>query len=368
MEDKEINLTDYWKMIWKRRRFIITTIAVVTILAVIISLILPKWYKATTVIMPPETEELGVARMSATLGAFGLGDIFGGSASQMRLLSILKSRSLLEAMNDKYDFQTRYKQDTKKETFDKLKENISITLGDEEQIVVSFWDKDQEMVADMTNYIVHCLDSLNVTLSTGRARASRQFIENRLELVKDSLAAAENRLTNFMKQHGIISISDQMRVAVEHAANMKAEIMAKEVEIEITKRLRSPQAPEIRYLEQELSALQSKFNEFYSPSEAEKLFPDFDALPEIEKEFLQLQREVKYYTELLQFLGPQYEQAKIEEAKNIPTFQILDEAVRPEKRDKPRRKLIVILAFLISLLLAVFIAFLIEKIHKTMRP
>lgn len=364
MEDREISLIDYWNIIWKRRKFIITTVVIVTVIAVIISLILPKWYKATVVIMPPETEEMGVPGMSATLGAFGLGDLFGGGASQMRLLSILKSRSLLEAMNDRYDFQTRYKQDSKEKTLEKLKDNISITVGDEEQIIVSFWDKDQDMVADMANYLVHCLDSLNIALSTGKARTSREFIENRLELVQDSLVAVENRLTDFMKQHGLISINDQMRVAVEQAASIKAEIMAKEVEIEVKKRLLTPEAPEIRHLEQELYALQNKFSEFYSPSGADKLFPAFDALPEIEKEFLQLQREVKYYTELLQFLGPQYEQAKIEEARDIPTVQVLDEAARPEKRDSPKRKLIVILAFLISLLISIFIAFLIEKLYQ----
>jgi capsule polysaccharide export protein KpsE/RkpR len=127
--------------------------------------------------------------------------------------------------------------------------------------------------------------------------------------------------------------------------------MAKEIEIEVKKRLLTPEAPEIRQLEQELHALQNKFNEFYSPVGADRLFPDFDALPEIEKEFLQLEREIKYYTELLQFLGPQYEQAKIEEARNVPTVQVLDKAVRPERKCKPKRAIIVTGASFISLFL-----------------
>jgi uncharacterized protein involved in exopolysaccharide biosynthesis len=84
-------------------------------------------------------------------------------------------------------------------------------------------------------------------------------------------------------------------------------------------------------------------------------------LPEIEKEFLQLEREIKYYTELLQFLGPQYEQAKIAEARNIPTVQVLDEAVRPEKKDKPKRKIIVVITFLLTFFMSI-LAVLIYKV------
>ena len=364
MQEKEINLIDYWNIIWKRKKFIITSVIIVTVISAVISLILPKWYKATAVIMPPETEESRFGGLSANLGAFGLGGMFGGSESQMRFLAILKSRSLLETMNKKFDFQKRYQTENLESTLNVLRNNINIKIEEEEQIVVSMLDRDQDMVADMANYIVYCLDNLNITLTASKAKSSREFIENRIQIVRDSLNKLENEISMFMQKKGIISISDQMKTAVEKAADMKAAIMAKEVELEVKKRVLSIKSPEVESLESELVILRSKFNEFYSETSSEKLFLNFDKIPDMEKEYLQLKRKAEYYTKLLEYLGPQYEQAKIEEARDVPTVQVLDKAVRPERRDKPKRKIIVFMNFFFAFWLTIAIVFIQHAIKR----
>jgi len=353
MQEKEINLIDYWNIIWKKRKFIIITVTIVTVLSVIISLLLPKWYKATAVIMPPATEESKFAGISANLGAFGLGGMFGGSESQMRLLAILKSRALLKSISEKFDYQERYKIDNLESAIKMVREHIMINVGDEEQIEVSVLDKNQGIVADIANYVVSCLDSLNIALTTSKAKSSREFIDNRMEIVRDSLNRLENNISQFMEEKGIISITDQMKTAVEKAADMKAAIMAKEVELEVKKRVLSIKSPEVESLESELVILRTKFNEFYSEASSEKLFLNFDSIPDMQKEYLQLKRKAEYYAKLLEYLGPQYEQAKIEEARNVPTVQVLDKAVRPERREKPKRKMIVFFALFITLFLEI---------------
>ena len=355
MREKEINLIDYWRIIWKRRMFIVIIVLSISIIAAIISLILPKWYKAAVVIMPPVREESRFGALEANLGAIGMGKIFGGSESHLRLLAILKSRSLLEAMNKKFNFQKRYQTDNLEATLKVLRNNINIKIEDEEQIIVSVLDKDQEMVPDMANYVAICLDSLNISLTTSKARSSREFIEKRIEMVTDSLNRLEIDISKFMHEKGIISITDQMKVAVEKAADFKAELMLKEVELEVKKRILTMDSPEVQSLKRELLVLRSKFSEFYSDKSSEKLFINFEKIPEVEKEYLQLKRKAEYYTKLLEYLGPQYEQAKIEEARDVPTVQVLDKATRPEKKDKPKRKLIVVMSFILAVGVSIFI-------------
>ncbi|MCK4339600.1 MAG: hypothetical protein KAW87_06410, partial [Candidatus Cloacimonetes bacterium] len=106
-------------------------------------------------------------------------------------------------------------------------------------------------------------------------------------------------------------------------------------------------------------------NEFYSEASSEKLFLNFDKIPDMEKEYLQLKRKAEYYAKLLEYLGPQYEQAKIEEAKDVPTVQVLDKAVRPERKEKPKRIIIVFGAFLISSLMSILMSFIVEKERKS---
>lgn len=364
MQEKEINLIDYWNIIWKRKKFIIITVLIVTILSAGISLILPKWYKATAVIMPPKTEESRFGGLSANLGAFGLGGMFGGSESQMRFLAILKSRTLLEAMNKKFDFQKRYKTKNLESTIKALRDNINVKVEEEDQILVSMLDRDQDMVADMANHIVYCLDNLNITLTTSKAKSSREFIENRMEIVRDSLTCLENAISEFMQKKGIISITDQMSVGVKKAADMKALIMSKEVELEVKKRVLSPKSPEVIALERELKILHNKFDEFYSDTSSSKLFLNFESIPDMQKEYLQLKRKAEYYAKLLEYLGPQYEQAKIEEARDVSTVQVLDRAVRPERKDKPKRKIIVFMSFFFAFWLTIAIVFIQHAIWR----
>ncbi|MBC8526262.1 MAG: hypothetical protein H8D22_05240 [Candidatus Cloacimonetes bacterium] len=356
MQEKEINLIDYWNIIWKRKKFIIISVLIVTILAVIISLLLPKWYKATAVIMPPATEEGKFSSMlGSNLGAFGLGGMFGGSESQMRLLAILKSRNMLEALDDKFDFQKKYEAKFKFQTYNNIKSNLRIEVGEEDQIKISFLDKDQDLVAGVVNYIVHCLDSLNIALSTTKAKSNREFIENRMMMVQDSLAFFESKISNFMEKNRIISIDEQLKAEVEKAADMKAQIMAKEIELDVMKTRLTPNNQKIADSEIALKILKDKYDEFFDHSVSDKLFISLENIPSIQKQFAQLKRKEVYFTKLLEYLGPQFEQAKIDEAKDVPTVQVLDKAVRPEWKSKPKRIIIVFGSLIFSILLATMI-------------
>ena len=343
-----MNLIDYWNIIWKKRKFIIITVLIVTVISVGISLILPKWYKATTVIMPPAAEEGKFGGLGANLSAFGLGGMLGSSEDQMRIMTILKSKKMLVLLDEKYDLQSKYNTKFKFQTYDILKSNLRIEVGEEEQISVSLFDRDQEMVAEMTNYIIHCLDSLNISLSTSKAKNNRRFVENRIQMTMDSLSLFENETAQFMENNDIINLSEQLKAEVEKAADMKAQIMAKEIELDVMKARLKPDNQAIANSEIALKFLRDKYVEFFDYSDSDGLFLNLENVPDLQKKYARLQRKVVYFSKLLEYLGPQFEQAKIEEARDIPTIQVIDKAQRPEWKSKPKRAQIVIIAFILS--------------------
>ena len=216
----------------------------------------------------------------------------------------------------------------------------------------------------MVNYIVHCLDSLNISLSTSKGRNNREFIENRMMQVEDSLTFYEVKLSEFMTNNDIISINEQLAVEVEKAADMKAQIMANEVELEVMKTRLDQNNQIIADLEVALKILKDKYNEFFDQCNSDKLFINLENIPTIQKQYVQLKRKVIYFSTLLEYFGPQYEQAKIEEAKDIPTVQVLDKATRPEWKSKPKRALIVLLTFFSSAIAALLFVFLKEGFQK----
>ena len=162
------------KIIWTGKRVIIFTVFLVTLIAVLISLVLPRYYKATSVILSPA--ESGVFSSLGFVNNLGVPGLTGGGENQNRYLSILKSRTLLEQVAKHFNLQNHYNCTSFEETIEKLKSNIRIVVGEEMQISVSVYDRDQDLVAPIANYIVHCLDSLNIKLTSKKAKENRIFI------------------------------------------------------------------------------------------------------------------------------------------------------------------------------------------------
>lgn len=361
MQDKEINVFDLWKIVWSNRKLIIFFVLIASIIAAGISLILPKWYMANTVILVPEQEKDTFGGVGETLKAFGFGDVVSGNENVFKIIAILKSRSLLYEMNNKFNFQKRYNNDLLEETINTLKERIAVKVEEEGQIVFSIKDRDQSTVADMANYAIKILDSLNIKLTGSYAKNNREFIEGRIKLVKDSLLVYENKLTNFMNDNNVISLEDQLTASIEKAATLKAEIDSKEIERELLSNNLLQESPRIKEIDREIKLLKEKYYSFFkqNPDDVNNLFLEFDEVPKIEMDYLQLKRKIQYFSQLLEFLAPEYEKAKINEIKDIPTIQVLDKAVRPEKRISPKRAVIVIITFItasIIILGYVFIA------------
>lgn len=353
-----------FKIAWNYRKIIIITVIIVTTISIVISLILPVWYKATAVIMPPSDQLSPLGGLGALAGGMNLGSVFGENAGQKRLLTILKSRSIKEKIARKYNLQKRYDCENMELTLEKLDENITIVLGEELQIKISLYDQDPDMVAKMTNYMVHCLDSMNITLTNREGSNVRQFVEDRMRLVIDSLKQIEAELKTFMEREGIISLEDQVRAGVINAAQIQSEIIKKEIELEVAQYSLEKNNPKIKLIQLELNKLKNEYNNFFKDVPAQKLFLDFDEIPELGIRLEQASRKVAYYEKILEFLGPQYEKAKIDETRNIPTIQVIDEAVRPEKKSKPRRSVIVISFFLLSLIGSVYFVYFKEKLGQ----
>lgn len=360
MEVKELSLREIMRLIWSRRILIAKIVGTVTIIAVIISLLLPKWYKSTVVIFSPSAQQIpfGAAGLISQLG---LGAFIGGGEDQERFLSILRSETLMRAIARKYRLQEAYDCEDMEKTLKAFKDNYLVEVGEENQIAIAILDQDQERVADMANYAVHCLDSLNILLNTSKAHNTREFTLSRLEITLDSLLYLEKQMRQLMESEGVLSLEDQVKEGISAAAELQSELMKREVELAVARKMVNTSTPQTQKLEFEIESLKRAYRDLYEGKTGDRLFPGFGEVPRLELQFLRIKRKADYYTKVLEFLGPQYEQAKIEEAKQIPTVQVLDPAVRPERKSRPKRSRIVIAAFLISLTASFYLVYFIER-------
>lgn len=331
---------------YRWRRFIIINTLLAAVISVIVSLVLPKWYRSTASILPPKDSDAlnPLAAAGSMLKGLSLGRRVGGSAlGPYNYLAILKSRSALDSVVRKFNLIEAYDvgDTSMEEAVKELKENVAFELQDEDYITIEVMDKDPDRAAAMANYFVDVLNSVSLRLGTREARNNREFIERRLEMTKADLRKAEEALQSYQEDSKMVVIPEQnSSSSVGGVAELYGMKARKEIELAILRKSVSPEDPAIGQLELELREIDSKLETF----------------PEIGIESIRLYRDVIIQQKIVEILLPLYEQAKVDEQKDVPVLLVLDRAVPAEKKTKPQRSLIVLgsvaLVFFLSLLAA----------------
>lgn len=353
-----VNLLDYFTILLKWRKFILGNILVMTILAIIVSFVLPKWYRATCSLMPPKEQsvfgELGsVGSILKELSPSQKIGGFGQNLGVYNYLAILNSRTAMESVVKKFDLIKVYDMgdSSMENTIKELKNNTLFEVQEEDYITIDVFDKDPVRAAAMANYFVETLNNISIQLGTQEARNNREFIEKRLEKSKTDLRAAEDDLRKHQEQSGLMIAPEQSSAGVSTIAELYGMKAKKEVEIAILERGVTKNNEALQQLQIELSELDKKLATF----------------PEAGIASYRLYRNVAIQQKIVEYLIPLYEQAKIEEQKDVPVILVLDRATPPEKKDKPKRSLIVLLVAVITVVFSISAVFLIEGWSKFKR-
>jgi len=346
MEENEINLYDFWIVIKKNLRLIIGLCIILILAAMIVGLLIPKTYKATASILPP-METSNMADLSSLMGVAGIKGITPQTSTSDIFIAILKSRTMLDEIINKFNLQQVYRCKTKQDARKVLAKKTEITLSKERVIGVSIIDTNPERSAAMANYYITTLDRLNRNLNITTAGQMRRFIEQRLEETKQALNNAEEKLKLYQVSHKILA-GKNVEETAKTAGELQGRLMAATVELEATKKYTTLQNPDLIKLQNEVIELEKALT----------------SLPPLETELARLIRELKSQETVYALLLSQYEQAKINEAKDTPTVQVLDWATVPEKKYKPNIRFNMAISGIIALFLGIFIAFVRESFQR----
>ncbi len=367
------SLFDYLYILFKHRTFIFVTVGSVAVLTALISLSLPNWYAARASLLPPKRPgglsgmlEGGLSSLMKNLSGLGRG--LGTSEEAYSYLAILQSRTAMEAVVQKFDLVKVYKikDGSLEKAVRKLSRKAEFDIGSEGNINITVYDRDRQRAADMANYFIEVLNEISVRLGTQEARNNREFVERRYQENLRDLRLAEDSLKAFQQRYGIYALPEQTEAAIKGAAELKGEAIAKEIALRIAERSYGADHPETQSLRLQVAEMNRKLGEmkFGTPDwfsdRALNLFVPFKDVPELGIEYIRRYREFEIQNKLLEFLLPLYEQAKLEEQKEMPVVLVLDRAVPPERKAKPRRSLLVVIFTALATLFATSAAFLAE--------
>jgi len=377
VKPKKARMSDYLFILFKWRRFILIFLLLITGLGLALSFVINNKYKATAVVMIPPENSMGLGglaslvsgKSSATsIGSKLLG--IGGNSSEDMLLGILNSRSTLTNVIRKFNLISYY--EIPDNNIDKCIKALvgDLMFGPNEysMIEISVINEDPKTSADIANYFVTILDSINIRLNLEQATNSRKFIEKRYFQNLQDLRNAEDSLYKFQKKYGIVAVPEQLEVTIKAAAEIEAQLMRKEMESFFVLQSYGENSPQYQGIQSEVNLLKKKVEELKNSSNLSAssniLFP-FKEMPNISIQYLRIFREVEIQQTILEVVLPLYEQAKVEEQKSMPTIMVLDKAVPPQLKDSPKRSFIILSVFFFTLFILIIAVFRGEKVLNT---
>jgi tyrosine-protein kinase Etk/Wzc len=365
----EINLLDYLVVILKRKKMIIGVTFSAALITTLISLVMTPIYKAETKILPPQQNSSSVA--SQLLNQFSGGALASvGSALGIEnpndiYIGILKSRTIYDRIIDRFGLMDTYEAGYRADARNSLDESLIVQSGKEGIISIAVEDKDPERAARMANGFVEELKVITQTLAVTEASQRRLFFEEQLNRAKENLIQAEEDMKGFMEKTGAIKMEEQAEAVISSIAILKAQIAAKEVELKVMRTYAAPQNPDLQRVEEELLGMREQLAglETRDGKNPDPLMPT-ERMPAIGTDYIRKMRDLKYHETLFELMAKQYEIARVDEARDATIIQVLDEAVPPERRAKPKRKLMVMVAAFIGFFFSIFAAFFLEYIKN----
>ncbi len=334
---------EYLLALMRWKKLIAVFVIGVTLLAAGVSFLLPVWYKSAVTLLPPRTQGLlgGLSPFSALLRDFaptGAAARLGSSGGSVNYLAILHSRRASETMIRRFDLARVYgmEDETMEEVVKEFEDNLNIEIDDEGTIKLEILDKDSVRAAAMANGMVEILNAIAIELGTSEARSNRMFLEKRLNEARGELAASEVKLKEFQEEKGIIVLSEDAKASAAAIGELYAKKVRAELELAILKKTTGDDNPMVAQLLLEKREVDRKLSTY----------------PGLGMESFRLFRDVLIQQKIQEFLVPMFEQARLEEQKDLPVVVILDNAVPAEKKTLPRRMVIVASSALSSLLVA----------------
>jgi len=344
---------DFLAVLIKRRRFLFWNTFLVTVVVLGTSFLLPTRYRATaTILFPPETGQ-NLSGLSALVQQFDISRhlLTGTSSNTQIYLAILKSRSIADSVIVEFDLMHRYKTKNLESTRRRLRSLTKFNLTSGGVIEISVEDTNREMAAQMANAFVSHLDALNRTTRMGEGKRTRLFVEKRLAETKSRLQGAEDSLRAFQQTHPGVALPPEAANAASAAADLMAQRIALGAEVEVLRGSLSPQATPLVKKRAELEALDR----------------ELEGMPSLTLEIARRYRDVKVQETVFELLTAQYEEARIQESKDVPTVEVLDGAVPPIRKSFPHRGIMTLMAMVFSLVVGVLIATFLETMQR-LRP
>lgn len=334
----------FFALLLRYKWFILLTVLIATGVSVYAVLQMPNWYAATVSLVPPKASAAsGLAgNISSTLKDFGLSKLGGGGEDGYSYMVILQSRRLQDSLIKVFKLSEEYKIPETDMSLLRaaLAENLEITYEKEGNYTITTWDQDPVKAAQMANTTVHIANSIANEVVRTEATDNRMYAEKRLRENQLSFERAADSLKAFTRLYKIYAPPEQAAAAATAIVDLKAQVMQQEMRAEVYKNQLGADDPATIQQQRLLEDLRQQVSRVETQPGFLGNFP-IDKGSEVAVEYTRLVTDVEVFAKMKAFLLPTLEQYKLDEHRSLPNLYVLDPAVPPEKKGRPKRSLLV---------------------------
>ncbi len=353
--DSAVTLADLLTWIGQGKRLIFGTTVVAALVAITFALWQTPMYTARSTLLAPQQQGGGSMAALAALGPLaGLGGGLVPKSPDELYVALLRSDSVQRALAQRFDLMARYKQQSYEALRKAMPNHIRIVSDRKSGLInVEVDDEDPKFAAELANAHTAEVTKVLGRLAVSEAQLRRTFFEKQLKDTKEALIAAEQDLRRVQESSGLIALDKQAEALIGGAAQVRAQISEREVQLKVLRGSATDQNPDVIRLASELRALRSELARMDSTqggNAGSAVDLPVGRLPEASIGYVRARRELKLQETLLEGMVRQFELAKLDEAKEGPVLQQVDVALPPDRKSKPARALIVLGATLFALL------------------
>jgi capsule polysaccharide export protein KpsE/RkpR len=355
-EGSEVALM-YLRLIWAHRRMLYRVSLYGLLTSTLVAFLIPKRYESTARLMPPDNQSsssmaLAAAAMSGTSSGLGAiaSDFLGLKSTSDVFVGVLSSRTVQDTLIQRFDLKKLYGTRSMEDARRALAEHTGIAVDRKSQIItITVTDTSPQRGAAMGQAYLEELNRLVVDLSTSSARRERMFLEGRLQTVSKDLEDAEKDFSQFASKNTAIDVKEQAKAMVDAAATLQGQLIAAQSQYEGLREIYSDSNIRVKTVKARIDELQRQLEKLGGKNESStdassepgaSLYPSIRKLPLLGVAYADLYRRTRVQEAVFETLTKEYEMAKVQEAKEIPTVKVLDAPNIPDRKSFPPRLLI----------------------------
>jgi len=361
-------------LLWWHRRMLVRVTAISLVVSLGIAFLIPKQYKASASIMPPDQQSSGAMMLAALAGRGGLGSLgslasglLGGHTTTALFVNLLQSGTVRGHLIDRFNLQHVYHARYRITAAKRLARRTKISDDKKSGVItIEVEDTDPIRARDLAQAYLDELNKLVNKTSISAARQERIFIERRLHDVQNDLERAQLELSEFSSKNSTVDIKEQTRAMVDAGARVQGELLVQQAGLQSLRQIYGDGNVRVKETQARITALQQDITKMTgssaplsavgsglggaSDASADKgeLYPPLRQLPRLAVPYADLYRRVKVQEAVFELLTQQYEMARIEEAKDVPAISVIDAPGIPEKKSFPPRLILAVVLTLVD--------------------